>query len=222
MITKFTIYGERCSGTNYLENIILANFDINVTWEYGWKHFFGFNNLSNSDDTLFICIVRDPYLWLNSLYKTPHHLSSTLINNIDNFLSNEFFSFYGNIDGKIDESNEIINDRNIYTQKRYKNIFEMRYTKLKYMTEDLPSKVKNYMFIRYEDLLDDFENTIMRIKNCGLKLKENIIFPINIKTYKKENKLFIVDDQHPISIEKIYNNDDYDNVIEEMIGYKSV
>jgi len=51
-------------------------------------------------------------------------------------------------------------DRNIFTKERYKNIFELRYTKLKYMTEVLPQKVKHCIFIRYEDLLDDFENTI--------------------------------------------------------------
>lgn len=37
MCSKFTIYGERCSGTNFLEEIMLANFDIVVTWDYGWK-----------------------------------------------------------------------------------------------------------------------------------------------------------------------------------------
>ena len=74
MITKYTIYGERCSGTNYLENLINENFDVKLTWEYGFKHWFGFNNLSNSDDTLFICIVRNPVDWVNSFYRTPHHL----------------------------------------------------------------------------------------------------------------------------------------------------
>jgi len=28
MFKKYTIYGERCSGTNYLENIININFDV--------------------------------------------------------------------------------------------------------------------------------------------------------------------------------------------------
>ena len=42
MLRKYAIYGERCSGTNYLENIININFDVKITWEYGWKHFFGF------------------------------------------------------------------------------------------------------------------------------------------------------------------------------------
>ena len=77
MIQNYTIYGERCSGTNYLERIMGLNFDINITWNYGWKHFFGFqdNKLENSDDTLFICIVRNLPDWINSLYRTPHHLS---------------------------------------------------------------------------------------------------------------------------------------------------
>ena len=30
MLTKYTIYGERCSGTNYLENIIDMNFNVNI------------------------------------------------------------------------------------------------------------------------------------------------------------------------------------------------
>jgi hypothetical protein len=75
MIKKYTIYGERCSGTNYLENLIDKNFDIKITWEFGWKHFFGFNDnqLKNSDDTLFICIVRNPVDWINSFYRELHH-----------------------------------------------------------------------------------------------------------------------------------------------------
>lgn len=40
MICKYTIYGERSSGTNYLENLITLNFDVTLTWKYGWKHFF--------------------------------------------------------------------------------------------------------------------------------------------------------------------------------------
>ena len=72
MIKYFTIYGERCSGTNYLEQIIKLNFDIEVTWKYRWKHFFGLDDLLNSDDTLFICIIRDPFTWVNSFYKNQH------------------------------------------------------------------------------------------------------------------------------------------------------
>ena len=99
MIKKFTIYGERCSGTNYLENIIKINFDVDITWEYGFKHFFGFQDeqLKQSDDTLFICIVRNLPDWINSFYRTPHHLQLKYNQNMTEnekiyiFLNKEFF-----------------------------------------------------------------------------------------------------------------------------------
>ena len=58
MINNITIYGERCSGTNYLEQLIINNFNCSVTYNYGWKHFFGMHSLDDSDDTLFICITK--------------------------------------------------------------------------------------------------------------------------------------------------------------------
>lgn len=124
---KFTIYGERCSGTNYLENLILANFDVEITWQYGWKHFFGFNDLSNSDDCLFVGIVRNPYDFINSFFREKHHLPFKLRENKYNFLNNEFYSFVDNY-GNTDETKEIMKDRNIYSGERYKNIFQMRHT----------------------------------------------------------------------------------------------
>jgi len=49
---------------------------------------------------------------------------------LDEFLNKEFWSFYDN-EGNRDTSKEIMIDRNIYTGKRYKNIFELRHTKIK-------------------------------------------------------------------------------------------
>ena len=93
MIKNYTIYGERCSGTNYLQELMKENFDIDITWEYGWKHFFGHNNLCNSDNTLFICIIRNINNWLNSLYKTPYHLNARMRLSTYNFLNSECWSF---------------------------------------------------------------------------------------------------------------------------------
>ena len=194
MLQKYTIYGERCSGTNYLQNIINMNFDVKLTWEYGWKHFFGFQDdlLENSDNTLFICIVRNLPDWINSFYREKHHLPLKYKNNmtvedkVDEFLNKEFWSFD---DNKIrDSSKEIIEDRNIYTGERYKNIFELRHTKIKWMLEDLPKKVNNYVFIKHEDLINDFEKTLLKIKDKGLKVKENINFPLNTNIYKMNIK----------------------------------
>ena len=180
MITKFTIYGERCSGTNYLEELITANFDVELTWEYSHKHFFGFNDLSQSDDTLFIGIVRHPYNWINSLFRTPYHLAG-FRNNLYNFLNKECVSYM--------YSYEVVNDRNMYTNERFKNIFELRHTKIKFLMEDMPNKVKNYIFIRYEDLTSDFNNVMNRIRDTGLTVKNNIEYPVNIYYYKKNKNM---------------------------------
>lgn len=195
-IKKFTIYGERCSGTNYLEKLILKNFVVTLTWEYGFKHFFGFNNnLDTSDDTLFICIVRDIHDWLNSFFREPHHLplryeNISLEDKIDKFLNSEFWSFDDSNENR-DINKEIMEDRNIYNGSRYQNIFELRHIKLKYMFEDLPKKVKNYILIRYEDLINDFTFTMTRIKNKGLKINNYDNIFKNSDNYKKyKNKKF--------------------------------
>jgi hypothetical protein len=214
MIKKYTIYGERCSGTNYLQQLIDLNFEVSLTWDYGWKHFFGFNDLSNSDDTLFICIIRNPYDWINSLYRKPYHLSIELKTNIESFLNNEIISLHDN------SKNEIIEDKNIYNpNNRYKNIFELRHTKLKFLIEDLPKKIKNYILIKHEDLLDNFQKTIYKIKDKGLKIKNNIKFPLNIKyDSKNKKKLFIKNGQKNIISNKLID-EKIDNFYEKKLNY---
>ena len=213
MLKKYTIYGERCSGTNYLENIININFDVKITWEYGWKHFFGFQDdrLKNSDDTLFICIVRNLSDWINSFYREMHHLSLQYKNNmseeekLEEFLNKEFWSFNDNNMNR-DTKKELMHDRNIYTGERYKNIFELRHTKIKWMLEDLPNKVKNCIFIRYEDLINDFDKTLLKIKDKGLEVKKNINYPLNTNNYRKSNKMKFKPKKNSISTELILNN----------------
>lgn len=230
-IKKFTIYGERCSGTNYLEELILKNFDVSLTWEYGWKHFFGFKEdmLKNSDDTLFICIVRDIHEWMNSFFREMHHLPIKY-KNIDlntkkkEFLNDEFWSF-DDSNGNRNTDKEILTDRNIYTKCRYQNIFELRHIKLKYMIDDLPNKVKNYIFIRYEDLIDNFKDTMVKIKNTGLKKKHNNSLPENTNNYKKKENIKFDKNkskQNFISRNEILNNPNLIPFYENKLGYIKV
>jgi hypothetical protein len=194
MIEKICIYGERCSGTNYLEELLTNNFSVKQINDYGHKHFFGFNDLSNSDETLFIGIIRNPYDWLNSLYRDQHHLPPNF-KDINYFLNTEFYSLNNN-------NNEIMTDRNIYTKERYKNIFDMRYTKIKFLTEDMPKLVKNYILIKYEDLINNFNITINKIRSKGLKIKRGIYRPLNIQYYKKEKDKHFVKNQKVNHISK--------------------
>lgn len=235
MINKYTIYGERCSGTNYLEDIISKNFNVEITWKYGWKHFFGHNitdktdnleaDIKNADDVLFICIVRGIIPWINSFYKTPHHVNDEIKEDFDKFISDEIYTPHWTRKFNKEDivPNKLLNyieDRNFNTGNRYNNIFELRYNKIMYMTNTLPKIAKNYIFIRYEDLINNFDKVMNQIKDIGLNPKANINFPLNSKSYKNNpnqkmyfNKKTIVDE---IGIIK---NTSYNAKIENKIGY---
>jgi len=198
MLNKVTIYGERCSGTNYLEQLLVTNFEINIIWNYGWKHFFGYNDLSNSDDVLFIGIVRNIYDWINSFYREQHHLSLEF-RDLSKFLDSEFYSVYDL------QNNEIMQDRNLENNKRYKNIFELRHVKNKFLIEIMPKLVKNYLLITYDDLINNFNGIMNEIKKYNLIVKPNIEFPLNIFYYKNEKEKLFVKKNNEISKKMIFS-----------------
>jgi len=228
MINEVVIYGERCSGTNYLEELININFDARITWDYGWKHFFGFNHYQGSDNTLFICIVRGLEPWLNSFFRKPHHLplrykkGLSHDQKVDEFLNKEFWSIDDNNDKKGQGCLEIINDRNIYTKLRYKNIFEMRHVKIKYLKEDLPLKVKNHIFIKYEDLINNFNDVMFKILRRGLKVlhTNRNTFPKNTVNYKNtKSDKYVPNTTVFIKHELIFNNPRFNKHYEKILGY---
>jgi len=162
MIKYYTIYGERCSGTNFLEYAIKENFKLEYVTHYGAKHFFGFhvfNNKELEDETLFIGIIRNPITWIDSFYKKPHHIPLNNKNNINAFLKNPFYSLYENTNNIIEEDKNMlyINQDKIPI---YKNIFELRYIKNNYLINIVPKLVKNYILIRYEDLLNYYDTVL--------------------------------------------------------------
>jgi hypothetical protein len=237
-ITKFTILGERCSGTNFLEQAISKNFNLTYTHEYGSKHFFCFNDYSckNNDDILFIGIIRNPIYWINSFSKELHHVPEINRKNIINFLFNKFYSINDEIDIPTGIQNGMIffNNRRMFVQKydinkldlnyitndKYNNIFELRKLKNDYLMNLMPTKVKNYILINYEDLLYNYDYMINKIslKFNLIQKNENII---KITNYKKSEKYKFVKQReitlHPQIIEIIWNNLDKEQ--EEKLGY---
>jgi hypothetical protein len=172
----FTIFGERCSGTTYLEKLILANFDIDITWVHAWKHFFGYNAFAPiADDTLFIGIIRNEIDWLNSFYREKHHVP-TILHKLPDFLFNEFYS--------VDDNGEIILEQfNCHTLNKYSNIFNMRRIKNEYLTTIMPQKVKNYMLLDYDDLCANYCSVLDTIQKKFNLTPKNATY-INIATYK--------------------------------------
>ena len=235
-ITKIIIYGERCSGTNFLEKAILENFNVEISWEHGSKHFFCFNdyNKRNFDDTLYIGIVRDPIYWINSFSKELHHVPEINRKNLKNFLFNEFYSvndeiesapklqtiLFNNKPQKVYKYSVMLEDLNYITNKKYKNIFELRKLKNDYLMNIMPNKVKNYILINYENLINNYEETLELIKNKFSLIQKYPNFK-KIKNYKKSDTYNFVQQRQitliPFVINIIWKNLDINQELK--LGY---
>lgn len=235
-INKFTIYGERSSGTNFLEKSMKLNFNLEITREFGSKHFFCFNDCCKqpNEDTLFIGIIRNPVYWLNSFIQQPYHVP---IENrtLKGFLSNQFYSVHDEktpepfiINGnaffskKTLARNHEINrkDLNYITGRKYKNVFELRKCKNNYLINIMPTKVKNYILINYEDLTYNYQETLNIIKyRFNLITKQP--YYIKSRGYKQSDTYLYKGQKgilfSPQTFELIWSNLDVEQ--EEYLGY---
>lgn len=212
MINQYVIYGERHSGTKFLDKLINKNFAINKTTQFGHKHFFRPEYIFESESssigkTLFLCIVRNPYDWIMSFHNERHHCGISNAKDIYRFLSQQWCSreqFLGP---------EILEDRHLYIDRRYKDIFELRSIKLNFLRYILPLYVQNHVFIRYEDFIDI---NFVSLFTANLRDRFNLIrhtyhiesLDIRKKYYSKIN---------PNLLEHINQNTDWK--IENSIGY---
>lgn len=213
-INNYCIFGERCSGTNFLEQALENNFYLKKHEHQINKHFFGHKLLPIDDDLLIIGIVRDFYSWINSLYKYPYYLQKNMRLNKNNFLYQECWSQYGNL--------EITQDRHIYTKQRYKNIYELRHVKNFFLYEEMPKISNNYILLKYEDLRDNYEETLNLIKNeFNLNIKKD--FPVKINNYlgraNLKKKIFSIDTNYIFTKEEIFLNESFNNNFEKKFNY---
>jgi hypothetical protein len=206
-ISNFTIYGERHSGTKLLEELISKNFDIPITWNYGWKHWFGFcnvNDLERANNTLFIGIVRNPYDWIMAMKKMPHHVPNHN-KKFNELIHNEWYSIS-------DKNIEIYEDRSYISKKRYNNIFDMRSKKLQYLVNYMPFLVGKYALTRYEDLISNkeiFLSTIKRYFRLDRKIEKDSTKVIKTNYITEKETLDIINKNIDWRIEKIFDYHEY-------------
>lgn len=160
----FNIYGERCSGTNFICKSIIDNFNIYPIDIYHsrHKHFFGHDDdnalIKKSTDVIFICIVRNPIDYLMSFFKCLYFQPTSRSVDFLTFISSEFYS--------VNVAGEMMCDRNFKNgYKRYRDIFEMRSVKNKFLFSEIPVLTTNYYFMKYENLKSNPGKILIDIKN---------------------------------------------------------
>tara|TARA_Y200000002_G_scaffold107835_1_gene88206 strand:+ start:498 stop:1124 length:627 start_codon:yes stop_codon:yes gene_type:complete len=78
-IDSVKIFGERHTGTNALNLFLRENFELKFKYyEFlGWKHRLAPEKVEwmkyDTNNVLFIFLFRNPYTWLNSMYKEPYY-----------------------------------------------------------------------------------------------------------------------------------------------------
>lgn len=237
-IKKLKIFGERCSGTNYIESLLHANFptlEKTDPLEFGHKHFLWWLgtpanteklrklkftrdaiSFKGSQDYLFVVIVRDPYDWLRSFYLMPHCVHGDLLGkNFFHFVTStwKLVQTYPEHEGDYNE----IDNYNPWTGKPFSNVLELRaYKNANYLT--LGTIVNNFLLVRYEDICKDPENFICYVAKAYHLEKSKEYHPIN--TYKGLDTPYTQKQYFPLTpldLEFINNSLDWD--IEKKIGY---
>lgn len=212
MITRFTIFGERCSGTKYLQRVIEQSTNLTVDYPCGWKHFFGFSDdcVSNISDMLVLGIARDPYNWLYSFKKTSYHCG--YVKNSLNWLDRPIISSHDNGRGQIIHDRNFSIDKNPESAPDWKSIFELRTVKLKYLIFDMYDITPNYKFINYNNLEDRIHQYLDEIYlDFAVDIKHKGVEPFKTpQPYQIPQEV----------IHKINNNLDWE--IENLAGFNKV
>ena len=197
--------------------MIKDSFGIEPIFKLGWKHWFPDKTKIKGiyqDEYLFIVLSRNPYDWLTSMCRSPHHAHDSLKGHImDEFLNREWHCVWGKYDIPwIDddmEQKEMMHERNPYNGERIKNVLELRNLKNKEFLA-LKDNVKNVYYVRYEDLLN---NSVGIINDISRKFDMKVIEKPKTKACPPGVK-----GQPRFIMNKINNGLDWS--LENQLGYK--
>ena len=233
-ITKLSIYSERCSGSNYVYRLILENTHL-IQAPLCHKHFPPWFNLprecwsglpqaydfENTDDTLFILVVRDPYEWSKSFHRKPWCASYNLRRlAYSDFIRAKWITDPSDPAILYEVLNNPWVDKDPDTLEPFGNIFKLREAKLKNMLE-VQAKVLNFLLINYEEARDHPKELLEKISvKFGIELKEDFN---PIYNYKGDLNQGIY---HPKKYSSIsskdisFINSQLNKSLEESVGYR--
>jgi len=227
-IKYLKVFGERNTGTNYLNQLLNQNLvDINIlnigsnqgiqevanqysshlrelvkefqidlrrnqefSYNYGWKHAVvdveRVKNVSIYEETIFICLIRNPYKFGRSLFKRPYQ---TLVRDWSSF--SEFLRTPWVCNNRDNAGSAILQSPITLWNLKVKSYIEFAKT------------CKNLITIRYEDLVADPKKTLSSLNEFDVKNKGSFI---NIETSTKDESLKFDD---YVSASKSFNPRDY-------------
>ena len=172
---QLQIFGERCSGTNFVAQLLRRNLPrLQLTDRYGWKHGFARATDDGAPECAFVIVTRDPFDWVRSLHRKPWHAAGPLRDrSLAEFLREPWWCEWGR-DMDLEEGDErrgqeMMHERDPTTGERFANVLQLRSSKLRDW-QSLQSRVQHYVAVRYEDVLQSPKQFVRdAAKSFGLK-----------------------------------------------------
>lgn len=228
-IKKFAIFSERCSGSNFVVDLLSKNLIINFRF-FGHKHFPAWFNLpidyytgnnrhytfEQTDDFLFVIIFRNPFDWAKSLNRTPWHADKSLKNlPFSLFIRKKWILN----DYALQQRNPLA-DINPYTLEPFSTIWELRTAKIQNMLE-IQNRAANVYYVNYETAKKHPEKVLDEISKFFQIERKSIYTPVVYYKGNEQMGVFKEQQYEPISAtDKAYIKSQLDLTLEKSIGYE--
>lgn len=170
VIQSIKIYGERGSGTKYLESLVSENLvSVEVRKNDGWKHFFPIRGVEGDINCLFFIISRNPFDWVQSLHRNPWHAAPELRGlSLSDFIRKPWWCVLDEQTGTSPNDpqygTEMMFERCPETGHRFSNVLQLRSAKLR-SWDRLRSSAAHAVHITFEDLKAQPEVFIETVSN---------------------------------------------------------
>ena len=218
-VRAIQLFGNRCSGTNYIDRLISINFKSNImTYGYGHKHFIVPQERVFGQDILTLVVRRNVYDWIGSLYKNPWHLSDEVKSlSFSQFIREPWHSYYDECFFEKDHpwfNKEMMIERHPITNERFPNPFVMRNYKLNNWL-GLNNNLPCVLYVNYDWIIKN-KKSFIEILSSIINMPCNNNFK-DILSYKGNNKKKFVKKQYADKINKsdlIFIESQLDNSLE--------
>lgn len=164
--TRFVVFGERNSGTNFVAALLKRNFPsliecrgdrgLSGGFDFGWKHGFP-AMISAPPGVIAVCVFRHPETWVGSLHRKPWHADASLRDiPISDFIRRPWKAIIDdqNFGVRADDyrwNTELQWDRDPLTGRNFANVLKLRNAKNRGFLS-LRSRFPDHFLLRYEDI----------------------------------------------------------------------
>src|SRR6056297_819265 len=165
----FKIYGERCSGTNFVETLIQQNLPgLKSGRRYNWEKHNFVNPPFTHDEQIAVVVVRDAFDWLRSLYRSPHQVGYWYRDvDFSGFLRHEWSSIFNGFLIQRQRQfpvrlKEVMYERHPMTGARIENVIALCNLKIQSQLK-VRNLYRNWVILRFEDARADPEAVIRKL-----------------------------------------------------------